>query len=215
MCYLKCSKCGCFNEVKTEYQMFCSCCNKKLVDNYSDWKIRNPDNSFDDFKQLICTTEKGDIPKSNSADKKSPPKILIYLASVTIALVIFYIIGQIGKEALSRFFKNPTLDKAMMEMASEINKSCPFMVDEETRLDNTIALPNNIFQYNYTLINVEKKSIDIDNVKKYLEPVIIKSLKTSPQMKEMRENKTTVNYFYRDKAGVFLFIISITPNKYQ
>ena len=53
-------------------------------------------------------------------------------------------------------FKPPTFDKQMMKTASEINKSCPIMVDAETRLDNTVALPNKTIQYNYTLVNIEK-----------------------------------------------------------
>ena len=38
------------------------------------------------------------------------------------------------------FFKAPSYDEQMMQAASEINKSCPIMVDQETRLDNTVAL---------------------------------------------------------------------------
>ena len=58
-------------------------------------------------------------------------------------------------------FDKPTFDKVMMESASELNKSCLVMVDKDTRLDNVIALPDNIFQYNYTLVNIEKKTLDI------------------------------------------------------
>jgi hypothetical protein len=39
-----------------------------------------------------------------------------------------------------------------MAAANELNKSCLMMVDQDTRLDNAVALPENVFQYNYTLI---------------------------------------------------------------
>ena len=113
------------------------------------------------------------------------------------------------------FFKAPTLDKAMMEMASEINKTCPIMIDSETRLDNAISLPKNIFQYNYTLLNIDKASTDTLEMRKYLEPTITNLVKTSPQMKFQRDHKTIVNYYYKDKAGSFLLLISVTPEKYQ
>ncbi len=37
-----------------------------------------------------------------------------------------------------------------MEIASEINKSCPMMIDKETQFDNALAMPGKVFQYNYT-----------------------------------------------------------------
>ncbi|MBF0647375.1 hypothetical protein IR083_00890 [Dysgonomonas sp. GY75] len=64
----------------------------------------------------------------------------------------------------------------MMEAAGELNKSCPVMVDEETRFDNAIAMPNKTFQYNYTLLNFEKESTDTILVKNALEPSILNSV---------------------------------------
>lgn len=113
------------------------------------------------------------------------------------------------------FFKTPSYDKEMMEVASELNKSCPIMVDEITRLDNTIALPNNTFQYNYTLVNTDKATLDTADMKNYLTPTIINFVKTNPQMKIQRDHKTTVNYYYKDKSGQYLFTVSVTPDKYE
>ena len=112
------------------------------------------------------------------------------------------------------FFKAPTYDQVMMKAASEINKSCPMMVDKETRLDNAVALPENIFQYNYTLVNMEKATTDISQIENYLRPILINSVKTNPDMKINRDNKTTMGYYYKDKNGEFLFKILITPDLY-
>jgi len=67
-------------------------------------------------------------------------------------LVAYFLVQQL-------LFKTPTLDKVMMEIASEINKSCPIILDGDTRLDNTMVLPSNVFQYNYSLINMVKRNI--------------------------------------------------------
>jgi len=112
------------------------------------------------------------------------------------------------------FFKAPTYDQVMMKAASEINKSCPIMVDQETRLDNTVALPENIFQYNYTLVNMEKATADISQLETYLKPILINGVKTNPDMKVNRDNKTTMGYYYKDKNGEFLFKILVTPDTY-
>lgn len=127
--------------------------------------------------------------------------------------IIFFVLGYFAVQQL--LFKSPLLDKAMMAMASEINKSCPLMVDAETRLDNSTAMTNNTFQYNYTLINVEVETVNPEEMKGYLEPYLIDMVKNNQQMALFRKLKTTINYSYKDKAGKFLFMVSITPEKYE
>jgi hypothetical protein len=141
--------------------------------------------------------------------KKANYKNLTGIIGGCIAFAVsYFLIQQI-------LFAPPTLDKAMMKTASEINESCPIMVDTETRLDNTIALPSNIFQYNYTLINREKETVDIAMLKSYLEPNITNFVRTNPAMKFQRDNKITVNYYYKDKNGNYLLTISVTPEQYE
>jgi hypothetical protein len=113
------------------------------------------------------------------------------------------------------FFKAPSYDEVMMQAASEINKSCPFMVDQETRLDNAVALPGNVFQYNYTLVNMEKATTDISQLENYLKPTLINNVKSNPDMKINRDNKTTMGYYYKDRDGAFLFKILVTPDLYE
>jgi len=213
MYFLKCSNCGHLNELKTEYLTFCKSCNKVLKDNFADWIKANPDKTFEDFKQIICTTEVTET--TNSKPKSRSPKGLKYWIGFAIAFAIFYAIGQLGGEKISGFYKNPAFKKALMEIASELNKTCPVMVDNATRLDNSIALPNNVFQYNYTLVTMLKDSININDLKNYLEPRIVNDVRTNPAMKYIRDNKVTVNYSYKDMTGANLFNISVKPEQYQ
>jgi hypothetical protein len=113
------------------------------------------------------------------------------------------------------FFKAPTFDKAMIQAASELNKSCPIMVDQHTRLDNAAVMPNNVFQYNYTLVNLDKSEVNIDTLKKYVEPGLINNVKTHPDLQVYRDNKVTMAYNYRDKNGVFVLRINVTPDLYR
>lgn len=213
MFYLKCKNCGHLNEVQSEYLIFCSSCDKKLDDNYSDWKKRNPDKTLDDFKQLICIS-KSDIQKTNTKTK-TKPKGLKYWIGFAVAFAIFYAAGQLGGEKLLSIFKKPAYDKVLMNIASELNESCPIMVDNMTRLDNAITLPDKVFQYNYTIINLVKDSIDLDKIKSNLEPTITNYVKTNPDMQTMREYETTFKYSYKDMNGVFLFDITVKPEQYK
>lgn len=113
------------------------------------------------------------------------------------------------------FFKTPSYDEAMVRGASEINKTCPMMVDDETRLDNAAALPNNVFQYNYTLVNFEKATTDVADLEEKVRPSIIGSVKTNPSMKPQRDHGTTLQYTYKDKNGEFLFKVDVTPDLYK
>lgn len=113
------------------------------------------------------------------------------------------------------FFKSPSFDEVMMEVASELNKTCPVMVDQHTRLDNAIALPENSFQYNYTLVNLRKDEVNLDAVKENVEPGILNNIRTNPDMKIYRDNKTTLIYYYKDMNGEFVHKYSVTPAMYE
>jgi uncharacterized membrane protein YgaE (UPF0421/DUF939 family) len=113
------------------------------------------------------------------------------------------------------FFKPPSFDKQMMRMASELNKTCPIMVDAETQLDNAVALPEKTFQYNYTLINMDKDSIDIVRLEEYLKPVILNTIKTNPDLKSFRDNNVTMSYNYKDKNSNHILKLTFTPEQYK
>lgn len=113
------------------------------------------------------------------------------------------------------FFKPPSFDKQMMQVASELNKTCPIMVDAETQLDNAVALPEKTFQYNYTLINMYKESIDIESLEEYLKPVILNTIKTNPDLKSFRDNNVVMSYNYKDKNSAHVLKLIFTPDQYK
>lgn len=213
MYYLKCNHCGHFNEVKTEYFVFCENCNTKLENNFSNWVKKNPGKSFEEYKQEVCTTEKTEI--ATSSPKSQKRKSLKYWIGFAVAFAIFYALGQIGGAKLAGVFGSSGSDKELVDMANEFNKSCPIMIDEATRLDNTVALPNKVFQYNYTLVGVDKSSADIPEMKNYLKPLITDNVKSNPDMQKFRDDKVTLKYSYKDRTGHYLFSISVNPADYE
>jgi ribosomal protein L37E len=183
---VKCTHCGTDNPVRYKY---CSSCGYEL-----------PKITAENFDSTIQQPKK----ERTNGGKKT----LGFIVGVIAFGLSFFAVQQL-------FFKAPPLDKAMMQIASEINKTCPIMIDSETRLDNTISLSKNIFQYNYTLVNIDIATTDTVGMRKYLEPTITNYVKTSPQMKFQRDHETTINYYYKDKTGSFLILISVTPKKYK
>lgn len=134
---------------------------------------------------------------------------------------LFTVIITVGSAGLASiavnmyFNKTPSIDKQLMETASELNKNCPIMVDVETQLDNSVALSGKTFQYNYTLVNLDKSTTDSNELKSFLEPSILQQVKSNPQMKFFRDNKVILNYLYKDKNSQYIAMISIKPEMYQ
>lgn len=121
---------------------------------------------------------------------------------------------------IKRSTESPNVNSAdlqtlLNDAASELNKSCPMMVDKITRLDNAMVMPNNEFQYNYTLINSEEGDVDINALETNLRPVLENMIHTNPDLKFFRDNNTTMSYVYNDKNGIFLLKIDIHPDEYS
>ncbi|MBN9284567.1 MULTISPECIES: hypothetical protein [unclassified Flavobacterium] len=114
-----------------------------------------------------------------------------------------------------KYLMKPSIDNDLISMSHEVNRKCPVFVDKETRLDNANVLPNKVFQYNYTLVNLVKEQVDVDEAQKVIAPNLINSVKTSPDMKKFRDNNVKLIYAYRDKNGKSLFKIFITPEMYN
>lgn len=220
MAYLRCQNCGFLNEVKSEYLVFCTSCNKKISNNFNDWHVRNPEKTFDEYKSLVCTEQTVNYQEFEKAHKKArKKKNILIIVIVSIVVVIFGVIGhftgkKVGGFAQKIIFNSILFDRQLSKIAEEINKSCPIKIDNETRLDDVSAVPGNTLQSNYTLINMVKDSIDIVSAKENLEQNILNNAKTNPNMKTFRDFKTTLIYNYRDRHGDFVLKITITPEQY-
>ena len=183
---VKCTHCGTDNPVRYKY---CSSCGYEL-----------PKITAENFDSTIQQPKK--------ERTKGGKKTLGFIVGVIAFGLSFFAVQQL-------FFKAPSIDKVLMNTASEINKTCPVMVDQYTRLDNAIALPNSTFQYNYSIINNDKTEINLDTAKKYIEPVLLNRVKTDPGLKFFRDKDVILIYNYRDKNGVFVVKYSITPDMYH
>ena len=110
---------------------------------------------------------------------------------------------------------SPSFDSQLMKLSSEINKNCPFMIDSETRLDNTFGGAGKSIAYNYTLINLLKSDIDIDYFESLMKPQILNNIKTNPDLKLFRDNDVSFIYNYNDKSSARVTTIKFTPNDYK
>jgi hypothetical protein len=106
-------------------------------------------------------------------------------------------------------------DALLTATANQVNASCPFMIDRETRLDNAMSMGGNIFQYNYTLVNTDASMVDMTGWEAAIRPNMINMLRTSPDMQVFRDLGTTLEYNYKDKYGNFLIKLTFTAADYS
>lgn len=168
---------------------FCSKCGYELT--------HQVNNSND---QQLANSEK---PKTDNKKK---------IVNAVVSVVVFFLSYFLVQHFM---FGDSKIDKELTKTSNEINKNCPILVDKDTQLDGTVALPNKIIQYNYTLINFYKEEINIEDVKKFVFDNSLNNIKENPDMSLMKKNKVTLRYSYKDKNGVFLFTTEVKPKDYE
>ncbi|MCX7550841.1 hypothetical protein [Xanthomarina sp. F2636L] len=137
------------------------------------------------------------------------------LLSTLILVAVVVIFANLG----SRFFNSNTKAKlsennTLSERALIMNQDCPFVIDDNTRLDSVTSPNKNIIQNNYTLLKDNLVDIDIDVFKDVFKPEITNQLKSNREAEFFRKNNTTLIYKYFDKEQQFVADIIILPSEY-
>jgi hypothetical protein len=129
----------------------------------------------------------------------------IKIVGITLAFALIAILVQ------KIFFNGNSVDKDVADFVKVMNKTCPDMIDPETRLDKVIATSDKNLQFNYTLVHMIKDSIPIISMKRYMEPVIIEKIRSSGTLRRFMKKNLTWIYSYSDRKGVFVFKVTYTP----
>jgi len=111
---------------------------------------------------------------------------------------------------------HPSVSAGELEqIAADFNKDGPRMVDSETRIDRIeIKAPNTVV-YKYTLVNLEAKNVDTTQFKLALRPGLISVIKISPELKKLRDQHTSFEYYYQDKNSRFIYNFKISETDYK
>ena len=106
------------------------------------------------------------------------------------------------------------LHKKLTEMAISLNESAPVMLDSFTRFDNA-SVTNNVFQYNYTVLNTQNP----DSLIQLYETSLIESIKiefnTNPQLLFFKKNNVPIEYVYSDENNRVVRRIQIDSSNYK
>lgn len=92
----------------------------------------------------------------------------------------------------------------LFTVAKEINKKCPIITDENTRMDSATVFNEYMITYHYTIHTINNKDVDITKFKNSLQTTMNEKYKTDPQLAIYRDNKIAIAYDYKDKNAGFL-----------
>lgn len=97
------------------------------------------------------------------------------------------------------------------KLASDLNKTLPMMVDKETEWLSAIGVQN-VFIYNYRMVNHSVENIDPQKFNELIRPNIINAACTTPETKQQFLAKgVTLRYTYADKDRRHITSIDVTP----
>lgn len=133
--------------------------------------------------------------------------LLLVVIGIAVALAVFF-----------QFFLSEKADEVnteITELIEKYNKSCPLKIQEGIRLDSVSLHEERVVQYNLTLLNVEKKTAEINVIQGEIKKSLLSTAKANPGLQVFRDNDYTLNYSYSDKKKVFLFDVKILPDEYK
>jgi len=101
------------------------------------------------------------------------------------------------------------LEELIIARSKDINKQCPIMVDEATRLDATVAA-GDVLIYKYTLVSTAVADMDTSYFHSEVERRTTESYCSMDNMRQMLNDGVKCRYLYFDRNGTFVtsFLIS-------
>ncbi|MDZ4663287.1 MAG: hypothetical protein SGJ15_00270 [Bacteroidota bacterium] len=131
---------------------------------------------------------------NTSEHKKKLARVILFTGILTVLLILRF--SMSGSEI--------SFDKVIKHTAAELNKTCPQQIDKDTRLDSASVHEKKTFRYNYSLLNFNKDSMDIELFSMSVKPAMINNAKTNANLQLFRENNVIFEYYFRDELGKFM-----------
>ncbi len=148
MFFIKCTHCGYLNEVKSEYLVFCTNCNKKLVNNFTEWKKENSKKTMEDYQQLVCVSDE-EIQESVIKAKSTNPKAKWYGIGVAILFAAFFALSQFGGEYIQALFNYEKTSQEVLDQQWTRQSYGEFGLSMETPVKMTerdLPIPDQVRQ---------------------------------------------------------------------
>ena len=129
----------------------------------------------------------------------------------TLGIIIFAFLSAVLKMA---FYQRPTTLNDDLIKAANGSISMLQLLLIATRFDYANALSGNVFQYNYTIMNVNTDDVDTIRLKAVGKELMLQRIKENPKSSFIKENNVEIQLRYSDENAKYIASISIFPNEY-
>ncbi|MHC4661667.1 MAG: hypothetical protein ACYS8W_08250 [Planctomycetota bacterium] len=123
------------------------------------------------------------------------------------------IIGVIVLLALAsgglRYILKASPEKQLAREISAMNKKCPMMIDEETRLDRLSSGPGMRVEYFYTVINYSKHDFEPGEFEATVKAMLLQNMQNNRELDKFRKFNVTFVHNYVDMSGDHLARIEV------
>jgi len=147
----------------------------------------------------------------NSSTVQNEGKKLSFIGWV-VGFVIGGMIVMGIKHAIFEPKKSEISKQELIEVANELNKRLPIIVDSETRLDTVIAGPGKKLTYVYTLTNYSSGEVDSQEFERLVLPKAKKEACTNEGTKYFLKKDVRVNAYYQGNDGGFIYEVDVAPS---
>jgi hypothetical protein len=130
----------------------------------------------------------------------------------------FLALAVILSASLAACSKDAEIQKALSDSANTYNKTCPTMLDSETRLDSVIAVSNKTLQYTLTMVNIPKSQVSdsqLASIQASAKPGMVSALKANADLAQLKGYGVSFQYVYKSNDGYPLMTVTIAPADYQ
>lgn len=101
-----------------------------------------------------------------------------------------------------------SIEEKLVQLANEMNKNLPKMLDSETTLDTVYTYSGNL-QYRYSLVNYSASDIDDNVLHKNMRPSLVEAACSNSTTASFMKEGVSVSYTYFDKSGEYITSINV------
>ena len=132
-------------------------------------------------------------------------KIIKFVLAIIVTLLFVQCSGNSDKR----------LHKELIKTAAEWNRTTPIALNQHIRLDSVGVTKDNVFQYFYTITNIDNPNQLILLHKEEMLEEVDKLYATDRSLQFFVKNSVIIEYIYRDTEQNVIDIITIETEKYK
>ena len=110
-----------------------------------------------------------------------------------------------------------TIDQELVNCSNTINKMCPFTIDKNRTLINTLPGPGKKITYTISVAKLDSKLLSKDDLNKFIRDMRLAQLneyRTNPQLNTLRQYGVEIVKHYRDMNDIIFASISTSPTDF-